>query len=251
MTSTDSSLLKLIDEALSFIESSCSCGRVIFITGRSSAGKTTLGAAFKTLDDCIHFDVDQFAYGNDPVIDAGQPIRGSDKEKRSAELREAYASACDKGYKALFAGESPPLSVWTPFYSMVLARVKQARAQYGSKHVVVTHSVYLRAVRDYVRDAFAGDVTFVILNTSRDLLSDRAVNKIHELAARVNVSPQQYLDEHATGTTVEGQRKSIQMVANGFETKQEDEPNTFQIDVMDETMDKTDVFNVARKLLFT
>ena len=58
--------------------------KLIWITGRSGAGKTTLGEHFKTRKDCIHYDADQFAKGNDAVIDSGKTIEKHHYEKRSS-----------------------------------------------------------------------------------------------------------------------------------------------------------------------
>lgn len=99
MASELNKLLNLIDETLHFVETSNE-GKLIFITGRSAAGKTSLGEAFKTLDNFIHFDGDHFTYGfGDPILDAGKTFDGK-KVKRNKEIQEAWGLASSKGFSA-------------------------------------------------------------------------------------------------------------------------------------------------------
>lgn len=149
--------------------------------------------------------------------------------------------------------EPSELSAWTPFYGLMLDAVKKAMKQYAGKHVVVTHSIYARIVRDWIRDTMNGNATFIILNTKIDLLGDRAVKRLEDMAKEMGMTPQEYLDSisDAIGHKLKAEQwKEVQaMMSAGLEVMQEDEPNTFQIDV-DENMDRTDVFEAAKKIVF-
>ena len=113
-----------------------------------------MGEAFKTLDGFIHFDVDQLSHGfGDPVLDAGKTFDGN-KVTKNKEMQKAFGVASERGYNLLMKGEPTELSAWTPFYGLVLDEVKRARNRYAGKHMVVTHSLYPRCVRDWIRCEF-------------------------------------------------------------------------------------------------
>lgn len=99
---------------------------VIFVTGRSGAGKTTLGESFNVLPNFVHFDGDQFAHGADPVNQSG---KGAEKEllaTREDKLVNVYDNLLvPKGYYAIFDNKDPPLAVWAPFYEQMIAKLKQ------------------------------------------------------------------------------------------------------------------------------
>merc|ERR1719356_1795656 len=99
----DNEIIGLLDQTINFIEdektentententknsSNKQNGKkLIFVTGRSAAGKTSLGEAFNSLKDFIHFGADQFAHGNDPVLNAGKYIDPKDPLKRGKDL---------------------------------------------------------------------------------------------------------------------------------------------------------------------
>lgn len=219
--------------------------KLIIITGRPAAGKTTLGEAFNTLDNYIHFDVDHFTNGKDPVLDSNKIMEKKDELQRSNALMVAVELSKKHGFQALFDGKSTDLAVWTPFYSLVCDEVKRTRVQFEDKHIVITHAVYLRSVRDYIRETLGGEVTFLILNTSTNLLPVRGVNRISEIAKRNKQTPQQYLDQWQ----VKLEDIHAKMVRNqrGFELMQQDEPDTFQLDIT-ENMSRADVFEKAKEL---
>lgn len=256
MASTTSGLLNLIDETINLIQNGSKSSnktppkgsgkKLIFITGRSAAGKTSLGQAFKSMG-FVHFDADQFAHGNDPIKDAGKPHDPRDKLKRSKELEAAFTLCTKQGFEALFNGESPDLSVWTPFFSMLCVEVGRARDKYKDKDMVVTYAVYLRSIRDYIRKTLKNEnVTFLILNPPPALLADRGMKRVLEVAEKARKTPQQYLQEWGIDLD---QIKGMQFrMTNGFEVKQMDEPDTVQIDV-DKQMSKEDVFEEAKRLL--
>jgi len=249
MASKPSGLLNLVDETLDLVDekkSEDNSKMLIFITGRSASGKTTLGEAFKSLDDFIHFDGDQFSHGNDAVLCSGQVIDGKHKVKRSKKLEESYMKCMKDGYEALFSGKSPDLSAWTPFYSLLCAEVKRMRGKYADKHVVVTHAIYLRSIRDLIRETLGEEVLFIILNPPVNVLGDRAVKRVLEYAKKAKQTPQQYL--HGWGIDLDEIHGMTVRNSKGFELKQKDEANSLQIDI-DAAMTPEDVFKAAKQSL--
>eukprot|EP01084_Bolivina_argentea_P111152 198409_1 len=243
------SSLLAIEKLINVIEKTYKpSNRLIWITGPSGAGKTTLGENFKTRD-CIHFDADQVAFGGDPIKDAGnyKELRNN-KKKRSKKLVDAWDTATQKGFKALFKNETPDLSVWKPFYEILVPKIKSFASQNPDKMIVITHAVYQRCARDHLRLMFNDEynLTFIILNTKVELTSSRIISRYDDLAANAGQTVEQYLN--AMGSSIEKVKKSAESYRRGFESKHENEYNTYQIDV-DENMAKQDVFNKAIQLL--
>eukprot|EP01084_Bolivina_argentea_P257118 433107_1 len=222
--------------------------KVIWITGRSGAGKTTLGENFKSLSNYIHFDADQFAHGKDPVKDSGTTIEKTHGSNRPKELVDAYDNlAVKEGYHGIFQGKKPDISVWTPFYDLLIDEINNKKSQYPGKNIVVTQSVYPRYVRDYLRDILKNDLIFIIIDASLDLLPERHIIRAHERAAEIGQTADEYLKQF--GYSIEKIKSEVApMTEKGFEPMEENEPNTFQI-VVNKNMSKNDVFVEAKRLL--
>ncbi len=43
------------------------------------------------------------------------------------------------------------LSAWTPFYDLLIAKLMEIKMEYSNKNIAISHSVYKRCVRDYIR----------------------------------------------------------------------------------------------------
>ena len=222
---------------------------MVFIAGRAGAGKTTLGEHFKTRSDFIHFDADQFAYGNHAVNDSGRTIQAKDRKKRSQKLVDVYDNlAVKEGYYQLFKGETPDLSVWTPFYDLLIAEIMKTKMKYQNKNIAISQSIYPRSVRDYIRkkcDKY--NTYFIILYPKLELSTQRVSSRTYDLAAEIGKTVDEYLKDHGT-TLKKLQEETAPMIQKGFEKMEKDEPNTYQIDI-DEKMTKQDVFKQAQKLL--
>eukprot|EP01084_Bolivina_argentea_P236117 397117_1 len=170
--------IKLIDDMIKIFNKETTNGHFIFVVGCSGAGKTTLGENFKNRHNWIHFDCDQWAYGQDPTKDSGKPIAPESLKSRAPELIDVYDKlAVEKGYSALFKDETPPLSVWIPYYKMLANKIMETRAMYNNKNMICTQSVYPSCVREYLRSVMNKDLRFIILNTSNELLTKRIIDR--------------------------------------------------------------------------
>ena len=204
--------------------------KYIFITGRSGAGKTTVSESLKNEYNFIHFDGDQFPYGNNPIKQSGQVITGQHKENMTNNMKQIYNELMvKKGYFALFEGNKPDISVWKPFYTLFSNEIIKQRKIYPNKNMVISHAVYLREVRDLLRELLGNNLIFIILNTSTDLLLKRKLIYIEETAQRIGKTGKEYLK--SLGSSFEKATKTITMAYNGFETIQYNEMNTYQIDI--------------------
>ena len=250
---------------------------VIFVTGRTGAGKTTLGENFNKLDNFIHWDGDQFAYGGDPIKDSGKGISKQTHLKRNEKISNVFTLAVEKGYMPLFDPKSNlrlnqiKIAPFAPFYELIIARVKKilkeqkeqekqkekekkedekAEKNNSYRNIIITQAVYPFVVREYLRQLFVGSINikfiFVILNTSVDLLNVR-VRARTELSAKEQGKT---LDEYCQSFNMTPKEWDEAVTRNqkGFELMIENEENTIQIDI-NKTMTKQDVFNQVKQQL--
>eukprot|EP01084_Bolivina_argentea_P078856 143094_1 len=222
-------------------------GRLIFVTGRSGAGKTSLGESFKALDNFIHFDGDQYSYGAHPIKDSGKIITTDTYSNRSKELIYAYDTQAHKnGYDALWRDEKPPLSVWTPYYKLLAEEIKKVQSIYNDKNIIITQAAYPFIVRQYLRDILGNQLIFIIINVSTDILIKRVMDRMTKEGAEIG----QTLEERVKsfGATMKQFEQQLVICMKGFDLKQNNEPNTYQIDV-DANMSSDQVFQTAQILI--
>ncbi len=135
--------------------------RLVWVTGQSGAGKTTLAIRMRRELGWAHFDGDVFAHGGDAMRQEGVPTAEM-RAGRSEELKSAYDDVVEKGFLAVFRGEDVPLEVWTPYYDLLGDAVGRAFAA-SETSVVVSMAVYPRALRTHMC-AKLPSVEFVVLN---------------------------------------------------------------------------------------
>lgn len=152
---------------------------LVWISGQSGAGKTTLGQSLhQRLVGWTHFDGDVFGHGGDPVTESGIASE-SMLQRRTPEMKAAWSRMETEGFGRLFRGEDAPLEYWQPFHEMLCVGVAKAWQQCAPNHMVVTFSVYSLLVRDYIRSQLP-EVKFVVLN---DVLGAATERKVQQVAA--------------------------------------------------------------------
>ncbi len=170
--------------------------RLVWVTGQSGAGKTTLAMRLRRELDWTHFDADVFAHGGDPVRQEGSvpawvslrrdcltispkntgiPTEAM-RAARDPELKRLYDEMVEKGFLALFRGADVPLDVWTSYYDVLCDAVARAFAA-STKSMVVSMAVYPRALRAHIREKLPG-VTIVALNEVGNCGASRKVLQV-------------------------------------------------------------------------
>jgi gluconate kinase len=203
---------------------------LLFVTGQSGGGKTSLGNNLKDKCGFVHFDGDVFSAGADATRFTGVPtadmLASTDRT-----LKQTYKDCAEHAFGGLFAGHAVPLARWTPFVDLLIANVKEKLKELPSgTSLVITWSVYTRELRDYIGTALPG-VKFIVLN-------DCGHNAAKRKAAQTIATAQargQTLAEFLAGfgvagydATEEGLVKRVSVYQRGFEPADADE---FGIDV--------------------
>jgi gluconate kinase len=135
--------------------------QLLFITGQSGAGKTTLGNNLKAQCGFVHFDGDVFAHGGDATAFSGIPTPDM-VARTDPQLKKIYDDCATNAFGGLFVGREVALAEWQPFVDLLLAEVKRKWVESAPKSMVVTWSVYPKSLRDYIRTQLP-DVQFVVL----------------------------------------------------------------------------------------
>merc|ERR1712070_762790 len=129
----------------------------------------------------------------------------------------------------------------------MLADVKATRAKLKGKDIVISHAPYLRVMRDFCRTQLDGDVTFLVINASVEVLRERVKKRLEIFATAQGKT----LEEFIMGAAIPGkntfeERMEAMMgnVKGLSEAVATDEPNTFELTVTPET-DADAVLNTA------
>lgn len=213
-------------------------GKLLFVSGLSGAGKTTLGELLKSEDNFAHFNVDVWAFGGDPIAQSGEVPNPAMMEKRDPNIKEAFDNMIENGFKKIASGETVDFQVWENFFSKLVIDIKAARNSLDDKNLVVTFSVYLTSVRDYLRQQLGEDLAFIVLNPSIEHVGIRKVDHLRNTAATRGQSLSQFLrsfnpDSNAPeldeDTIIQLLTDQAKAGAVGFEPATSDEPRTLAI----------------------
>lgn len=221
-------------------------GCLVFVTGYSGAGKTTLAEGLKHKHDFIHFDGESWMCGMDPIEEAGvtptaEVMAKVDPDR--AALSKAMQSCCAK----ITAGEEPEASAYENFYSAMLADVKASRAKLQGKDIVISHAPYLRVMRDFCRTQLDGDVIFLVINASVEVLRERVKKRLETFATAQGKTLEEFIMGAASPgkNTFEERMEAMMGNVKGLsEAVESDEPNTFELLVTAQT-DADAVLNSA------
>jgi len=200
-------------------------GKLIWLTGGTGMGKSTTAAYMKENEGFVHYEGDCFIYGINPFVGAapqGSSIFGPRVLRGVSEERKAVCQRAFDGYKNLFLkGQEADSSIWEDLYSMMCDEISGEREKIGGDWLI-NQGVYKRAARDQIRKKLGKEVKFVFLDMDPELQATR-------LAKREKG------DGDITEEVREIKRKECQKRTFGYERKQDDEPNSLQINITELT----------------
>jgi gluconate kinase len=213
--------------------------KLLFITGLSGSGKTTLGEKLKNENGFIHFNVDIWAFGGDPVEQSASVPTPAMMEKRDPVIKEAFDNMAANGFRKLAAGESVSFEIWEKFFSLLVPAIKNTQEKTGNgKNLVITFSVYCRSVRDYLRSQLGEKLAFIVLNPSVENVGFRKVQHLRNTASERGQTLSQFLrsfnpnsdaPDLEENVIVEMLTSQARAGAVGFEPAAADEPRTLAV----------------------
>jgi gluconate kinase len=214
-------------------------GKLLFVTGLSGSGKTTLGEKLKKENGFIHFNVDIWAFGGDPVEESASVPTPAMMEKRDPVIKEAFDNMAANGFRKLAAGETVSFEVWEKFFSLLVPAIKNVQEKIEKdQNLVITFSVYCRSVRDYLRSQLGEKLAFVVLNPSIENVGFRKVLHLRNTASERGQTLSQFLRSFNPNSDAPDLEESVivEMLTSqaragavGFESASSDEPRTFAI----------------------
>jgi len=165
------------------ISESKRCGKFLFVSGYRGSGKTSLGERLKRDHNFLHFNADVWVFGGDPILESGEIPDVAMMARRDPALNEIFDTMMEKGYGALASGAAAPLDVWVPFHSRLCAAIRKIREDNIARDLVVSFSVHMASVREYIREQLGSSLLFVILYPSVDQVGRRRYEHLKETAA--------------------------------------------------------------------
>jgi len=222
--------------------------RVVFVTGSSGSGKTTLCQNLKRENGFVHFDVDMWTNGGDPIKNAGEAPDASFTKNLTQDIQLSIQTIVQKVYMNLWSNRKPDPTGWEQFYSLCLKTYAERKDEFQNECVIFDHAVYVRENRDYIRQLLGEDLIFLLLDTSPELLYDRIEKRTTSQAEANGMTLEQWVKSWNNGHTVDSVKKMWRRNITGFQPMQADEPNTFQI-IIDSNVNVDDVLLWAQGVL--
>eukprot|EP00927_Polykrikos_kofoidii_P062450 TRINITY_DN57262_c0_g1_i1.p1 TRINITY_DN57262_c0_g1~~TRINITY_DN57262_c0_g1_i1.p1 ORF type:complete len:238 (+),score=38.43 TRINITY_DN57262_c0_g1_i1:98-811(+) len=213
-------------------------GRLVFVSGHSGAGKTTLAEGLKKHHDFVHFDGESWMCGLDPIAQSAVTPTAEMLATVSPERAALAKDLSVNCYNKISAGEEPVSSSYENFYSAMLADVRSSRAEFDGRDMVVSHAPYLRVMRDFCRAELGEELTVLVLNATVELLQDRVKKRLETFAVAQGKSLEEFImqGDIPGKDTFEDRMEAMMGNIRGLsEAVAEDEPNTFEIVVTPET----------------
>jgi len=209
-------------------------GRLVFVSGHSGAGKTTLAEGLKKHYGFVHFDGESWMFGMDPVAQSNVTPTAEILSKVPPERAALARDMTENCYNKISAGEEPMREAYERFYRAMLEDVRARRAEMSGQDVVVSHAPYLRVMRDFCRTELGEDVTFLVINVPVVVLQERVKMRLTAFATAQGKSLEEFVMQgHIPGKdTFEERMESMMGNVKGLsEAVMPDEPNTFQLEV--------------------
>lgn len=217
-------------------------GKFVWVTGLSGAGKTTLGEALKasSAQSFEHFNVDIWVFGGNPLTQSHMVPTPDMMQAQDPLVKASFDRMIAEGFGKLSKQETVDFAVWQQFFDLLIPAILQARDQLPSdKHLVVTFSVYLQSIRDYLRQALGPHLQFVVLNPAVAEVAKRKVAHLQNTAKARNQTLSEFLrslspnaadapelPEEVIVSIFEGQTRNSAM---GFEGKAADEDRCLEL----------------------
>jgi len=222
--------------------------RFVFVTGSSGSGKTSLSKGLKRENDFIHFDVDMWTNGGDPINNAGEAPMAEYTKNLTPEIQNAIRTIVQKVYMNLWSNRAPDPKGWEKFYDLVLGVYMKRKKELEGRHIIFDHAVYVRENRDYIRKILGDDLVFLLLDTSGELLYNRIEARTTNQAKSAGMSLKEWVKSWNNGHTVESVKAMWRRNITGFQPMHPDEPNTFQITITEDVSIR-DVLKWAQDIL--
>jgi len=205
-------------------------GKLVWITGGTGMGKTTTSTYIKEKAGFVLYEGDCFLFGLNPYVGASAkgPSFWGTKMLRgiSDERKKVCTKAMEDGYKKLLDGQEAPFSIWEDFYGMMCEEILSEREKIGGDWVI-NQAVYTKEARDFIRSKLGSQLKFVFLDMDPDLQAARIA--IREMGTG-----------EITEEVLEAKKQECLKRTRGYERRQEDEPNSLQIDII-ESMKTEDI----------
>mmetsp|Transcript_73817 Transcript_73817/g.130958 ORF Transcript_73817/g.130958 Transcript_73817/m.130958 type:complete len:235 (-) Transcript_73817:81-785(-) len=213
-------------------------GRLVFVSGHSGAGKTTLAEGLKKHYGFVHFDGESWMCGLDPIAQSAVTPTAEMLAKVSPERAALAKDMAANCYNKISAGEEPVRSSYENFYGAMLADVRARRAETDGQDMVISHAPHLRIMRDYCRAEMGEELTVLVINASVAVLQDRVRKRLETFAAAQGKSLEDFIMQgNIPGKdTFEERMGAIMGNVRGLsEAVTKEEPNTFEIVVTSDT----------------
>lgn len=182
--------------------------RVVVITGLGGSGKTSVAEELRSKHGFVHFDGDLWASGANPVAGDYKAKLGEQAVPSAGpEHKERFTAYCNFLLKLrtdASQGESDSADVvdepeaWRPFFTAFCEAVQRCRATLGdgdgneSPTLVVSYSIYLQSMRDFVRTALGENTTLLVLQLPREVALERIASRCVEQYAQVGKSVEEW-----------------------------------------------------------
>ncbi len=124
-----------------------------------------------------------------PLLDSGKEVVAENMKKRPRELAQVVDRVVYSAYPALFRVQRVSIFEKTPFYRMMTKAILEIRnlPENVGRDLVVQQSVYCRSFRHYLRRELGDGLIQIVLNTKKELLSQRIFDRDEAGAAKLGM----------------------------------------------------------------
>ena len=220
-----------------------SSGKLLWISGLTGTGKSTVSLNIKNKHDYILYEGDCFAAGFNPYVGSAPKAMTPHGTRRLSGISEERKLVCQRFQEESISkckmGSPISSDICKQFYELMCDDIIKEKLRLGGNWVV-NHGLYTKLARDIIKEKLGSIVTLVVLDMS---LEDQA-KRMTEIALDVsNLSNDDIYDKMLKEKT-----NQIRIRRKGYEAILKTETNIIEIEITD-AMSVDDVSNKIMNLI--
>ena len=223
-----------------YIPNPDSSGKLLWISGFTGTGKSTVSLYLKNEFDFILYEGDCFAAGFNPYVGSAPKATTPHGTRKLSGIPQKRTLICEKFLQESITNvkSSCPVEpdVCKEFYELMCDDIIKERTKFGGNWVI-NHGLYTKLARDIVKKKLGSKLQLIVLTISSEHQAKRYME--------ANLKNSTFHNDDMYNKMLEEKRLQIEVSKRGYESVNQNESNILEISITD----KMTVHDVSKTIM--